>query len=631
MDNNHFDSNNTKSIAEQLLALPLFQGLDIDIELMNEIVKSSRELHLLRNELIFRTGERYHKGIYFLLSGKVTLVKKDMSTLSHIYEYDSIGLTAFFGKNMYENSATAFSDCYIIFLPELALYRLMDKYKEFKKRLIKQIKQRFEEFGSIHTNYLFNTNTKQISKYMKSPLITINASASVLDTIELFNRVNVQMLVVTGRKNSIQGVITKDIILAKLPSMNANSKHKVKQVMDKNPLYFPCELPTDTALGQLGSHKQKYAIVTCDDKPIGILSKDALLKAASENVNIYLANIQNLNTIEELNSYLLNLISSAQYILSSARISREEVESLSYSHIAILRKVFDITSNAFFKSHNFTLSDYDYSYILLGPLARKESDLSPFICTSIILDDSISDEELNNFKEYSKAYLKNIMLTGYKLNYQAADRYMNSEFIKRKSECIKEIDDWVENPNNPSNIPFFALTDNTLLDGDNNMMRDVNNYLDSKLCDNPTLFGKLLNTVTIKLPISFFSKFILSDIEEYKNKINLFDNGIYYLSVINKLLKIYTGINDTTTAARLRSLARFDLMPKDLIKVTMESYDTIFATLLNEQINQSIENQPITTFIEPGSLSLVYQEKLLRSFQFLADYINHAKKLIDDL
>ncbi len=631
MDNNHFDSNNTKSIAEKLLALPLFQGLDIDIEIMNDIVTTSRELHLLRNELIFRMGERYHKGIYFILSGKVTLVKKDMSIISHVYEHDSIGLTAFFGKNMYDNSATAFSDCYIIFLPELAIYRLMDRYKKFKKRLIKQIKQRFAEFGNTHTNYLFNSNTKQVSKYMKSPLITINASASVLDTIELFNRVNVRMLVVTGRKNSIQGIITKDMILAKLPSMNTNSKHKVKQIMDKNPLYFPCELPTDTALGQLGVNKQKYAIVTCNDKPVGILSKDTLLKAASENVNIYLANIQNLNSIEELNSYHLNLISSAQYILSSARISREEIESLSYSHIAILRKLFDITSNAFAKNNNFTLSDYDYSYALLGPLARKESDLSPFICTAIILDDAITDDELNNFREYSKTYLKNIILTGYKLNYQAADRYMNSEFIKRKSEWIQDIDAWIENPNSRSNIPFFALNDSTLLDGDNDMMRDLNQYLYKKLMDHPALFGQLINAVTIKLPISFFSKFILSDIEEHKNKINLFENGINYLSIINKVLKIYTGINDTTTAARLRSLARFDLMPKELIKVTMESYDVIFATLLNEQINQSLENQPITTFIEPGSLSLVYQEKLLRAFQFLADYINHAKKLIEDL
>ena len=250
---------------------------------------------------------------------------------------------------------------------------------------------------------------------------------------------------------------------------------------------------------------------------------------------------------------------------------------------------------------------------------------------SIILDDAITDDELNNFREYSKTYLKNIILTGYKLNYQAADRYMNSEFIKRKSEWIQDIDAWIENPNSRSNIPFFALNDSTLLDGDNDMMRDLNQYLYKKLMDHPALFGQLINAVTIKLPISFFSKFILSDIEEHKNKINLFENGINYLSIINKVLKIYTGINDTTTAARLRSLARFDLMPKELIKVTMESYDVIFATLLNEQINQSLENQPITTFIEPGSLSLVYQEKLLRAFQFLADYINHAKKLIEDL
>ncbi len=631
MDNNHFDSNNKKTIAEQLIALPLFQDLNIDIEVMNNIVTSSRELHLLKNELIFRRGERYHKGIYFILSGKVTLVKKDMSTISHIYEYDSIGLTAFFGKNMYENSATAFSDCYIIFLPEIAIYQLMDKYKKFKNRLIKQIKQRFEEFGKIHTNFLFHSNTKQVSKYMKSPLITINASASVLDTIELFNQVKVRMLIVTGRKNSIQGVITKDIILAKLPSMNANSKHKVKQIMDKNPLYLPCELPTDTALGHLSKNQQKYAIVICNDQPVGVISKDALLKAASENVNIYLAYIQDLNTIKELTSYLRNLTSSAQYILSSARISREEVESLSYSHLAILRKVFDITTNSFATNNNFKLSDYDYSYALLGPLARKESDLSPFICTAIILNDDMSDEDVNNFKEYSKAYLKNIILTGYKLNYQAADRYMNSEFIKRKSEWLKDIDDWIASPNSRSNIPFFALNDSILLDGDSDMFKELHTYLCGKLREHPSLFGKLINAVTIKLPISFFSKFILSDIEEHKNKINLFENGINYLSIINKILKIYTGINDTTTAARLRSLARLNLMPKDLIKVTMESYDVIFATLLNEQINQSLKNQPITTFIEPGSLSLVYQEKLLRSFQFLADYINHAKKLIEDL
>ncbi len=631
MDNNRFDSNNTKSIAEQLIALPLFQDLDIDIEIMNDIVISSKELHLLKNELIFRIGERYHKGIYFILDGEVTLVKKDMSTVSHIHKHDSIGLTAFFGKNMYKNSATAFSDCYIVFLPEVAIYRLMDKYKKFKKRLIKHIKLRLEQFGNIHTNYLFHTNTKQIHEYMKSPLITVNASASVVDTIELFNRLSIQMLVVTGRKNSIQGIVTKDILLAKLISMNANSKHRVKQVMDKTPLYLPKELPTDTALSELGSNHKKYAIVTSNDLPVGILSKDSLLKAASENVNIYLANIQNLNSIEELNLYLTKLISSAQYILSSARISREEVESLSYSHIAIIRKVFDITSTFFSKDNNFTLSDYDYSYILLGPLARKESDLSPFIGTAIILDDNISDDELNQFKEYSKIYLKKLMLTGYKLNCQTADRYMNSEFIKRKSEWIKDIDDWIENPNNPSSIPFFALADMSLLDGDRDMAYELYHYLHNKLRDNPSLLGKILNSVTIKLPISFFSKFILSDIEEYKNKINLYDNGIYYLSIINNLLKIYTGINDTTTVAKLRSLARYDFIPKDLIKATMESYDVIFATLLNEQINQSIDNQPITTFIEPGSLSLVYQEKLLRAFQFLADYINHAKKMIEDL
>ena len=59
------------AIIEKLKKQHLFENLAS--EDIKAAITRFEEIHILTGELAFRKGERYHKGIYFLLNGEITL------------------------------------------------------------------------------------------------------------------------------------------------------------------------------------------------------------------------------------------------------------------------------------------------------------------------------------------------------------------------------------------------------------------------------------------------------------------------------------------------------------------------------------------------------------------------------
>jgi len=619
--NNLIDNN----LLSKLMSQHLFAGIDLNT--LQSTILSLQELYLLKDEMLFRKGERYHKGIYFVTNGKIKLEKAD-ATFYFICENDSVGITTFIGKNMYVTSARALEDSTVIFLPELQIYRLISLSTEFKHRIIKQIHERLVIFNNLKTNHLFYRDTQAIEEQIKSPILSVSTTITFPKLIKIFDAKKVNYIMVIGRKNSFKGIITKNKIISKLANSTNYNKINIKDLIDPSPLNFPMDLPIDTALNEFNNENKSYALVTDIDGTIGLVTKKTLLRATTESANIHIAAIHNLNTIENVSTYLKTMILSSQYILRSSRISREEIASLSLSHITIMRKIFNITTDDFAKSDKFILSNYNYSYLLIGPIARGESCLYPTACYAIILDDNTTDEQLNMFKIFSKKYISNLKRVGYLSKSCASDSYLNDHFIKRKSEWKEAIDAWFLDPDNSPEILFFILSDNYTLDGETTFKRELNKYILSYIESDQKILSKLVKTINIKLPISSSGGFIVESSGDFKDKINLFDNGIYYLATLSKLIAFHLKLKDLTTIERIRSSSKLDVLTFDLAARAIEAYDTIYATLLNEQINQALGGQVVTMYIEPSSLSQIYQEKLQRSFQLLSEYINFIKNFL---
>ena len=175
------------TIIEKLKKQHLFENLASD-DIKSAITRFG-EIHILTGELAFRKGERYHKGIYFLLSGEITL-SNPSSSISVSCHNCPVGLSTFLGKTMYTMNAVAQSDCDLLFVHELCIYRLMELSDDFRTKLIKDIQVRLTHLENSSNTFLMQSVYQTVSGVMSSPVITIQTGKSVVVAANLMKEHN---------------------------------------------------------------------------------------------------------------------------------------------------------------------------------------------------------------------------------------------------------------------------------------------------------------------------------------------------------------------------------------------------------------------------------------------------------
>ena len=238
------------TIIEKLKKQHLFENL------ASEDIKSAitrfEEIHILTGELAFRKGERYHKGIYFLLSGEITL-SNPSSSISVSCHNCPVGLSTFLGKTMYTMNAVAQSDCDLLFVHELCIYRLMELSDDFRTKLIKDIQVRLTHLENSSNTFLMQSVYQTVSGVMSSPVITIQTGKSVVVAANLMKEHKISSLLVVNRKQIVKGLVTSTDLTRKfLVDLENNINNQdVENYMDLEPVTFPPEFPIVEALNEL--------------------------------------------------------------------------------------------------------------------------------------------------------------------------------------------------------------------------------------------------------------------------------------------------------------------------------------------------------------------------------------------
>ncbi len=590
------------------------------------------DLHLLKDELAFRKGERYHKGIYFALNGRVALTRPNTS-LKIVCENEAVGLSTFLGKTMYTMNAVAETDCDLLFVHELCIYRLMELSDEFRQQLIKCIQTRLNDLENASSTSMMDSTFKSVGNCMSSPVISIQTGKSVTEASRLMSEHNISSLLVVNRKQIVKGLLTsKNLVVKFMTDIEENALHpEVERYMDTKPLVFPPEFPIVEALNEMQAAGATHALVNKNGKPAGVISSHDIAKILFENASVYCAHIDSIKTLDELKQIFSGMYRVAKSLATSSRMSREELTALSSIHHAIQKKVFKITSDEFAGKEGLILSDHRYCFLILGSGARREMDLRPQINYAVILDDETNGETFKKFQEFLAKFTSNLIAVGYYSSI-CDRRATGSDFVMRYSDWLKEVDQWASKTSTEIKSCFSCVTDMAAFDGDITLAWGVRNYMLKKIADKPSVMAHLITlSPPVKVPVSQFGSFIVEKDGPNKDMFNLQTQALHYLVNTTRLLSVYAGINDMSTVERIEHLARKRIIPEDMATQTIIAFDTIVETLINEQVNQSINGQPVTNYINPTSLSLFYQEKLKRALHFLTIYTSFGTNLLKEL
>ncbi len=619
------------SIVEKIKKQHLFECLTAD-EIKSSITRFE-EIHILTGELAFRKGERYHKGIYFLLNGEIMLTRPN-SKIEVSCCSCPVGLSTFLGKTMYTMNAVAKSDCDLLFVHELCIYRLMELSDDFRSKLIKDIQLRLTQLDNCSSAFLMQSVNQTVSGVMSSPVISIQTGKSVVEAANVMAEHKISSLLVVNRKQIVKGLLTVTNLTRNfLTNLNNNmNRQEVENYMDIEPVTFPPEFPVVEALNELQIAGKTHGIVMQNGRPSGIVSIHNISLMLFENSHLYCAHIDNLNTFDELKTAFSQIFRVARTLATSSRVSREALTALSSIHKAIHSKAFQLTSDEFKKEKGFKLSDHSYCYMLLGAGARGEMDLRPQINNAFILSDDMSEEVENMFHEFASRYHENLVDIGY-YPHNSNDDVMTINIVLKHSKWISVIDSWASKSNKSDDRYAFAmLLDLAALEGDIMLAWSLRNHILKKAADRPAILTSLIKqSAAIKIPVSQFGSFIVDKDGDHAGMINLKTQSLSYIINITRLLSIYAGITDMGTIERIEHLERKKIIPQEIASQAITAFDTITETLINEQINQSINNQKVTSCINPYSLSLFYQEKLKRALQFATIYTSYGVKILNEI
>ncbi len=603
----------------------LFIFRDIPDQTLTACLTRVEEIHLLKEELIFRKGESYHKGIYFVLSGSVRMVTQ--SDQLDVNPGEAVGISTFLGKTMYTVTAIANSDSDIVFIDEYSIYSLMDKAPEFRERFMRVIVERLNNLERMTTRMVSLSAYQSVGGCMNSPLITLHNSKTVADAGRMMAEHNVGALVIMNRKHVLKGLLTARHLAQRYLS-NAVDLPDValaENFANPAPLMLPQEYPLVETLVEMLRRSEDYALITRKNRPAGIISKSDIMRLLANGSDVFAANVSLADSVAALTEVARSMPKIVENMMNNTSLFREILPTISSYHLLIQKRAFDLVKQDYKKKHNFELLAGRFCIVSLGSMARREMTLMMQQDHAIVLGNKLSEKERQHYTAFAKQFAATLSKIGY-AHHPLGMSLNNPDMVKTVSEWQEYVSVNVHK-SNETNIPTTrVLFDCDRFEGDEPLLWELRDAIYGTIKEKTLLFGRLLNYQSMaKIPISQFGSFITEKEGEFTDTIDLKENAFDFIAYTAQAFALYADILDTNSVRRLEHLARKKVISDDLAREVISAYESLVGLLLHEQLNQAGQHETMPSFrVYPAKLSMHSQEQLKRALHIVARFFGEG-------
>lgn len=620
-----FFNYNDPQLANKILNSTLFNIIPPDK--MKIMLEKSFMVNINKDEYLFRKGDTYHKGLYYVIDGSISLLsgKSDDVILN---EGDVAGLTTFVGKSEYAVSALAIEDSSLIYLPEICIYKLMADHENFRRKFYEVTMERLNQTNQDSTLSLSSNTYKSVGTYMTSPVIKIKNDDSVIKASRIMSEHEIGALVVVDKNSCLYGLITsKHIVHRFVSAIKENGMDlNVEHIMETAPPQIPKEYPLIEALGEMQNGNTEYAVIIENKIPIGIISSKDIMKIIFQSSTAMNFHISQVDSLEELRNTKKYLFKTAKDLVNHSRLTCEALSTLSSLHISIQRQVHRITANEYYKRTGFNINDVDHCLVIMGSGARKEMMLDPDQDNGFIFNNNITEDETAHLMDFGADFTENLDFVGYekcKGNIMVTNPQM-SKTLDRWKEDIYEL---IHNPGGEGLVLSSIIFDMEGFTGNDSLVWEMKKYISEQVSDNDIFLLQLFaKEAGSSVPLSLFGNFVTLNEPDKKGLMDLKSSAISLIVFVARINTLKAGLNDTNTNDRLKHLKRIKVFSEDTVDDILSSYETITDITFREQLRKAENFEPLNKLVNPSELSLHNQHELKNALNDISKFVNIARK-----
>ncbi|WP_209940116.1 DUF294 nucleotidyltransferase-like domain-containing protein [Ruegeria sp. HKCCE4148] len=599
-------------IARFLKSVHPYDALPSDA--LDQIVKQIEVWEVEEDASVFELGHKL-PGVFVIYEGQVEITDENGAIVSHLGLRNSFGERGLLKDGKAATKARAHTPSVLMVLPPDLVRSLIDNHDVVAKFFDRT---RGDRSGPQ------SLATSSIDVLMAHNPATCPADTSVQDAARIMRDKHISSLCITDGE-SLQGIATLRDISGKYVADGLPASTPISEIMTANPVTLsPSDIGSDV-LHIMMERGIGHIPISEGGRLVGIVTQTDLTHYQAVNSAELVRRIAQADTAEEM-----------------ARVTEEIPQLLvqlvagGNRHEIVTRLITDIADTA--TRRLLALAEAElgpppvpYLWLACGSQGRQEQTGVSDQDNCLMLDDSVTDEDMAYFTRLAKFVSDGLDICGY--FYCPGDMMAtNPRWCQPVRVWRDYFTGWIAKPNPEAQMLASVMFDLRPIGGAFELFADLQaDTLAAARANSIFVAHMISNSLKHTPPLGLLRGFATIRSGEHRNTLDLKHNGVVPVVDLARIYTLQGELTEANTRARLKAAEASGVLSPSGARDLLDAYDLIAETRLEHQVRLVKSGEKPDNYLPPSDLSDFERSHLRDAFvvvKTMQSAVGHGKGML---
>ncbi|MCW7752698.1 DUF294 nucleotidyltransferase-like domain-containing protein [Desulfobotulus sp. H1] len=570
---------------------------------------------------ILTSGEPIHE-IYFIRSGAVEVFRRNGTLYNRLEEGAVFGQMSLLVQNRVRFPAKSLEDTLLYLIPEKIFRDLCDRFDVFAdfveiggQTRLRQAVSRAQELNDVMRT--------RIQKLLTRELVSIDASATVVDAAGKMTEESVSCLLITDRAygsgSGMAGIVTDRDLRTRFVAVGLSSDTPVSEIMSRELVTVEAQQYVFEAMLCMLRFNIHHLPVMRNKQCIGMISISDLIRYESQNSLLVVARILRAQDTDELVRMKAEIESSFVRMVNEGANSHMVGSAMSIFGRSIKQRLMELAEE------QFGPSPVPCCLMAMGSMARDELLPGGDQDNALILDDSYDEDQHGEYFDCLTRFVcDGLAACGYPY---CTGGIMAKEKKWRQPLAVWRtyFNQWMDNPTHEALLHSSIFFDLDGVWGELQWVEQLKEEIARKAKNSRKFLSCLArNALSRTPPLGFFKDFVVEVDGKHKNVLDLKRRGSAPLVALIRVYALAIGSTAQNSFERLDDIRETKLLPPGSAETLHDAMEFISMVRLRSQAHSLQQGLEVNNKVNPENLSRFDRRNLKEAFQV----VSNAQKFI---
>ena len=600
------DATELQPITNFIKTLPPFDQLTD--QLISQCCQSLSVVYYNKNEQLVHVDSN-EPQLYIVRSGAFEVTTANGELIDRISDGQYFGFSGMLSGEKVINKVHILEDGLIYQLPLKSFNHLRAANQAFDRFFNQAFAKRIRNQGDISSNKI---NTGRISSLISEKMVSIDCHSTIQQAAVLMSAKRVSSLIVL-ENTQLVGIITDRDLRNRVLAKGLTSKTIIKTIMTKHPITVSKNALIFEAMLLMSEKNINHLPIVANSQPISMLTGTDIMRSQSSQPLLLIGQIDRQNSIESLVTVSEQLPALLQNLINSDAKAQEIGRILTLVTDALTKRLI------FIAQQQLGEAPMPFCWLAFGSQARQDQAAGSDQDNALLLENETDPDSKRYFKQLAKLVCDGLDQCGFPYcpgNIMAT----NPQWRGSLEQWQTQFSQWINSPQPQALLHATIFFDMRPIYGDISLFAQLQNKILKQTKNNDIFLAALTRNATQQVaPLGFFKNFVIErDGSEVKG-IDLKHKGLALINDIARIYALANGIQIANTKQRLMALIGVHGINKQDIENLIDAAEFIAHKRLVNQGNQYKENEPLSNYLLPDSLSSLARHHLKDAFKVIDD------------